>query len=109
MATDSPIPPIEGSLLDWRERNPEAAAQLVEIVNKFHALSVELVPVSSGTAFGARKDALVDQGDRFMLALALKLSSPVANPTGGAVIDVECRAALVALLARLRETTQLPT
>lgn len=109
MATDSPIPPLNDSLLDWRARHPDAAGELIEIVNKMAALSVEIVTVSNAAGFGARKDALIDQGDRFHLALALKLSESIADPTGGAVVDVECRAALAQLLELLRETGQLPT
>lgn len=62
-------------------------------------LGQQVQPLFTGAANGT--DLLVNDPYQFETA--------IADPTGGATVDTQCRAVVAALLAQLRKTGQLPS
>jgi hypothetical protein len=107
MPADSPIPLMGEDYFAWRMRYPDAADELIQIVNRMYGMRWQLVRPGGNTA-GANS-VLLDSAQSMILAAPLQFAAPIASPTGGSVVDVECRAALTAIMAQLRLTNQLPS
>jgi hypothetical protein len=104
MAADKPIPKTGGEVFDWLQRYPEAADELIGIVNRLYNLQFQLIRPGSNTA--GVENVLVDSPQNLVLALPLKFAAPIANSTATAA-SVSTQLNLV--LAQLRLTGQLPT
>jgi hypothetical protein len=103
MPKDSPIPLIGGSILDWRKKHPQAADELIQIVNLMRAMELGLVTPSANTR---GKEVLIASENNLVLNLPLKFSAPIADSTASAA-SVSTQLNLV--LAQLRLTGILPT
>lgn len=102
MPADSPIPLPGDAIIEWRNRHPQAADELVRAVNLLMALELKLVVP---TAYNPAKEAIARSGTNYALILPLKFSAPIANSTATAA-NVSTQ--LNSLLAALRSTGQLP-
>lgn len=102
MATNKPIPLIQDSALKWAMQYPEAANELITIVNRLYALDYKLITPSTNN----RQDVLFQNPQSFTLALPLKFSESIANSTAN-VTSVSTQ--LNTLLQQLRLTGQNPS
>lgn len=114
MATNSPVPLPGDSLIEWRQRYPNAADELVSIVNRLYALNLRLV--APGTI--ATDQVLLQNPEQFTLALPIKSPNSYAAPTGtltrttfatSTVTTEELAQRVAALITDLQTTKILPT
>jgi|GEM_PF-2029746 hypothetical protein len=114
MATNSPVPLPGDSLLEWRQRYPNAANDLVSIVNRLYALNLRLV--APGTV--ATDQVLLQNPDQFTLALPIKSPNGYGTPTGtltrttfatSTVTTAQLAERVAALISDLQTTKILPT
>lgn len=78
MASNTPIPLISNSIIEWRNKYPEAANDLIETVNKLYSLDLEIV--SPGTI---NCDKILFQNpDKLTLALPFLVKANYGIPTG---------------------------
>jgi len=114
MATNAPIPLVGESLLDWRNRYPNAADELVTIVNRLYAMNLRLV--APGTI--ATDQVLLQNPQEFTLALPIKSPNAYGAPTGtltrttfatSTVTTAQLAERVAALITDLQTTKMLPT
>lgn len=113
MAKNTPVPLVGDSLLEWRQRYPAAADDLVMIVNRLYAMNLRLV--APGT--NATDQVLLQNPDQFTLALPLKSPNSYGAPTGtltrttfatGTVTTAQLAERVAALITDLQTTGVLP-
>lgn len=113
MAKNAPVPLVGDSLLEWRQRYPVAADDLVMIVNRLYAMNLRLV--APGT--NATDQVLLQNPDQFTLALPLKSPNSYGAPTGtltrttfatGTVTTAQLAERVAALITDLQTTGVLP-
>jgi len=103
MPSDSPIPLVGGSIVEWRTRYPQAADELIRIVNQLVALELALATPGQNTR---GLSAIVPSQTNLKLVLPLKFDAPIANSTASAA---SVSAQLNLVLAQLRLTGILPS
>lgn len=113
MAKNAPVPLVGDSLLEWRQRYPAAADDLIMIVNRLYAMNLRLV--APGT--NATDQVLLQNPDQFTLALPLKSPNSYGAPTGtltrttfatGTVTTAQLAERVAALITDLQTTGVLP-
>lgn len=98
------IPQINGDFFGWTQKYPQAADDLISIVNRLYNLEYQLIRPGSNT--GGVQNVLVPSAQNIVLALPLKFAAPITNSTATAA---SVSTQLNLLLAQLRLTGQLPT
>lgn len=104
MAADSPIPLMGEDYFAWRMRYPDAADELIQIVNRMYGMRWQLVRPGGNT--GGTNAVLLDSDQSMILAAPLQFAAPIANSTATAA---SVSTQLNLLLAQLRLTGQLPS
>lgn len=99
-----PIPQTLADLL----AEPQRVRDAIALLNALAGLEVHLVPASTGATIGPGKKAILGDAPSLVLALPLGFSKRISAPSGGSVVDAECRAVLTALLGEHTATKQNP-
>ena len=103
MPFDAPIPLPGDAIIEWRNKHPQAADDLVRAVNLLLALEVKLV---NSNANNTGKTAILRSANNYVLTLPIQFASPIADSTATAA-NVSTQ--LNSLLAALRTAKILPT
>lgn len=104
MPKDSPIPPMGDAWLEWRNKYPTAADELIRTVNLLSSLELSIATPASYTAAG--KQALVKSDSNFVLRIPIRFAAPIADSDATAA---SASATINAVLAQLRLSGILPS
>lgn len=81
MPSDTPIPPPGDDFLAWRRRHPQAADELIRIVNHLAALELVLAVPGQNTR---GLTCIVHSQTNAKLVLPFKFDAPIANSSATA-------------------------